>query len=404
MLNYTYQARSNEGALVSGDMQADRREIVISALKQKGYYPLSVQLQGKIAAVMSKNAALGSRVSVRDKAIFTHQLATLLRAGMRLSIALKTLAKQTENKYLASVIQQLHNDIEQSSSLSQAMAKHPRVFSSVYTAIVTAAETAGSLPETLAVLTAQLKARASINARVRAALVYPIFLLVVSAAVVAVLTTFVIPKFIQLFVNVNQKLPLPTRILIAATHGIQQFWWLLIIAIAVIAALVLLALRDKNVRLSIHRCLLKIPIAGALNQKLQLARFARTLGSLLNGGVRIIEAIDTTKATTSNTAFAAEIANIEQAILKGSTLTKAVTQQEFFSEISANMIAVGEDTGTLPEMLLELAQMYDEQCESAINSMTNLLGPIMIVLLGLIIGFVVMAILLPIFETSTMIA
>jgi len=404
MLNYVYQARSNEGALVSGDMQADNRETVISALKQKGYYPLRVQLQGKIAAVISKNAALGSRVSVRDRAVFTHQLATLLRAGMRLSIALKTLAKQTENKYFASVIQQLHNDIEQSSSLSQAMAKHPRVFSSVYTAIVTAAETAGSLPETLAVLTAQLKARASINARVRAALVYPIFLLVVSAAVVAVLTTFVIPKFIQLFVNVNQKLPLPTRILIAATHGIQQFWWLLIIAIAVIAALVLLALRDKNVRLSIHRCLLKIPIAGALNQKLQLARFARTLGSLLNGGVRIIEAIDTTKATTSNTAFAAEIANIEQAILKGSTLTKAVTQQEFFSEISANMIAVGEDTGTLPEMLLELAQMYDEQCESAINSMTNLLGPIMIVLLGLIIGFVVMAILLPIFETSTMIA
>jgi len=404
MLNYIYQARSNEGALVSGDMQADRRENVISALKQKGYYPLSVQLQSKIAAVMSKNAALGSRVSVRDKAIFTHQLATLLHAGMRLSIALKTLAKQTENKYLASVIQQLHNDIEQSSSLSQAMAKHPRVFSSVYTAIVTAAETAGSLPETLAVLTVQLKARASINARVRAALVYPIFLLVVSAAVVAVLTTFVIPKFIQLFVNVDQKLPLPTKILIAATHGIQQFWWLCIIAIAVIAALVLIALRDKNVRLSIHRCLLKIPIAGALNQKLQLARFARTLGSLLNGGVRIIEAIDTTKATTSNTTFAAEIANIEQAILKGSTLTKAVTQQEFFSEISANMIAVGEDTGTLPEMLLELAQMYDEQCESAINSMTNLLGPIMIVLLGLIIGFVVMAILLPIFETSTMIA
>jgi len=283
------------------------------------------------------------------------------------------------------------------------MAKHPRVFSSVYTAIVAAAETAGSLCETLAVLTAQLKARASINARIRAAMVYPIFLLVVSAVVVAVLTTFVIPKFIQLFVNVNQKLPLPTKILVAATHGIQNFWWVLIIAVTAIILLAIVALRDNNVRFSMHRFLLKVPLLGPLNQKLQLARFARTLGSLLNGGVRIIEAIDTTKATTTNRAFAAQIADIEQDILKGSTFTKAVSRQEFFSEIFANMIAVGEDTGTLPEMLLELARMYDQQCESTIGSMTNLLGPIMIVLLGLIIGFVVMAILLPIFQASTIV-
>jgi len=403
MQSYIYKARNNEGLLICGDMQAQHRENVISALKQKGYYPLSVHLQGKFAAVISRNTALGARVSTRDKAIFTHQLVTLLHAGVRLSIALKTLAKQTENKYLASVIQQLHNDIEQSSSLSQAMAKHPRVFSSVYTAIVAAAETAGSLCETLAVLTAQLKARASINARIRAAMVYPIFLLVVSAIVVAVLTTFVIPKFIQLFVNVNQKLPLPTKILVTATNGIQNFWWVLIIAVTAIILLAIVTLRDNKVRLSMHRFLLKAPLLGPLNQKLQLARFARTLGSLLNGGVRIIEAIDTTKATTTNLAFAAQIADIEQAVLKGSTFTKAVSRQESFSEIFANMIAVGEDTGTMPEMLLELAQMYDQQCESAIGSMTNLLGPIMIVLLGLIIGFVVMAILLPIFQASTIV-
>jgi len=403
MLTYTFKAKNNEGVLVSGDMAADRRETVVNTLKQKGYYLLSVEQQNKLSAILRSNAGLRSRVSVRDRAIFTHQLATLLRAGMQISIALNTLSKQTENKYLASVIRQLRTDIEQSSSLSQAMAKHPRVFSKVYTAIVAAAEESGSLAETLSVLSKQLKAQAAVKARIRGALVYPIFLLVVSGGVVCVLTTFVIPKFIELFVNVNQKLPLPTKILVSATDFFKGFWWVLLLALVGIVCLGLAALRAEHVRLYIDGLLLKLPVFGPLNRKLQLARFTRTLGSLLNGGVRIVSAIKTTQGTTTNYAFAREIENVEESILKGSTLAKTVSEQNYFSEITANMIAVGEDTGTLPEMLLEVAEMYDQECESAIGSMTNLLGPAMIVVLGLIIGFVVMAILLPIFETSTMI-
>jgi type II secretory pathway component PulF len=146
-----------------------------------------------------------------------------------------------------------------------------------------------------------------------------------------------------------------------------------------------------------------LPVLGTLNQKLAMARFARTLGSLLSGGVRIISAVNTTKGTTANQAFAREIGNIKEAILKGSTLAEAIREQHYFSEIAANMIAVGEDAGTLPEMLLEVADIYDQECESTIGSITNLLGPVMIVVLGLIIGFVIMAILLPIFETSTLV-
>jgi type IV pilus assembly protein PilC len=148
---------------------------------------------------------------------------------------------------------------------------------------------------------------------------------------------------------------------------------------------------------------LKLPVAGTLNKKLQLARFARTLGSLLNGGVRILTAVQTTKGTTSNIAFSQDIAELEERILKGSTLAEAMSTQKYFSEIASNMVAVGEETGALPEMLLELADMYDNESESAIGSMTTLLGPLMIVILGLIIGFVVLAILMPIFETSTMV-
>jgi type II secretory pathway component PulF len=403
MLSYTFKAKSSEGVLVSGSMTADRREAVVSALKQKGYYLLSVKQQSRLSTILRSEAGLGSRVSVRDRAIFTHQLATLLRAGMQLSIALKTLAKQTENKYLASVIRQLHRDIEQSNSLSQAMAKHPRAFSPVYTAIVEAAEESGSLAETLSVLSGQLKTQASVRARIRGALVYPIFLLVVSAVVIGVLTTFVVPKFIELFVNVNQKLPLPTKILVVAVGFVGRFWWVLVVGIAGIVFFGLAALRLQHIRLYVDGLLLKLSLVGTLNRKLQLARFSRTLGSLLNGGVRIVSAIKTTEGTTTNRAFAREIGNIQEAILKGATFADAVSNQDYFSEIAANMIAVGEDSGTLPEMLLEVADMYDQECESTISSMTSLLGPAMILVLGLIIGFVVMAILLPIFETSSMV-
>lgn len=403
MFTYAFEAKNPEGGLVSGDVEADHRQSAVTILKQKGYYLLSVERQSRFFAVCSQNLTLANRVSVKDKAIFSHQLATLLKAGMKLTTALNTLSRQTGNKYLASVIEKMQTDIEQSSSLSEAMNKYPRVFSKVYTAIVEAAEQSGGLAETLSVLSDQLKSQATVNARIKAALAYPVFLLFVSTLVVSLLTTFVIPKFIELFVNSSQTLPLSTRMLVLGTNSLRDFWWVPIFMIIGTVCFILTALRNKRTRLAIDSALLRLPVIGTLNRKLQLARFARTLGSLLNGGVRIISAIHTTRGTTTNTAFAAEIAKIEQEVLRGSTLARAIGQQRYFGEIAVNMIAVGEDTGTLPEMLLEVAQMQDQECESAINSMTGLLGPFMIVVMGLVIGFVVMAILMPIFETSTMV-
>lgn len=403
MITYIFQAKNDEGKLVTGEMIAERRDTVINTLKQKGYYLLSIQQEDRISSFLRSNAGLAKRVNVREKAIFTQQLATLLRAGMQLSTGLKTLSKQTQNKYLATVIGQIQNDIEQSSSLSHAMAKHPKIFSPVYTAIVRAAEESGSLAQTLSVLSDQLKAQAEVRMRIRGAMVYPIFLLVVSAIIVGVLTTFVIPKFIEMFINMNQALPLPTKILVGATDFTKDFWWVMIIGILGFILAGLAAMRAEHIRFYVDDQLLKIPVFGSLIKKLQIARFARTLGSLIKGGVQIVPAVQTTQGTTTNRAFAMGIENIEGAILKGSTLAQAVSEQNHFSEIAKNMIAVGEETGALSEMLLEVAEIYDQECESAIGSVTSLLGPVMIVFLGLLIGFVVLAILLPIFETSTIV-
>lgn len=403
MFTYNYQAKNINGIEFSGQVPASNRQEVISILKRKGLYLFRVESQNRLSGIFSQNTQIKNHIGIRDKAIFAHQLATLLRAGMMLTTALKTLSKQNNNKHFKTVIAQIHDKVEQSSTLSEAMSMYPKVFSRVYTTIVEAAEQSGSLVETLLMLSKQLKSQASVNSRIKSALMYPIFLLSVSILVVGVLITFVIPKFIELFVNANQALPIPTRILIGLTGFLKDSWWVVLVFLLSMVCIIVTVIKNKRFKLFFDSLMLNIPMVGSLNRKLQLARFARTLGSLLNGGVRILAAVETTKRTINNDAFVKEISDIEQKVLKGSTIGEAMKQQKYFTEIVISMTTVGEETGMLAEMLLEIADMYDQESESAINSMTTLLGPLMIVILGFIIGFVVLAILMPIFETSTMV-
>ena len=403
MITFNFKAKTSHGKTIAGSIESNDRGSAIKALKQKNYYLIDLNRQNHLSWLFNSNFSFAKHVSVKEKAIFTHQLATMLKAGLQMTSALESLSKQTRSKQLTAVISQIHDDIERSDSLSQAMRKHPRIFSKIYTSIIEAAEKSGSLPQTLTLLSNQLKNQSTVNSRIKAALAYPVFLLLASIVVIGVLMTFVIPKFIALFVNANQKLPIPTKILVLATNSFKELWPAMIIITTTGICFIAVLLKNKRIRTFIDSCLLKLPVIGPFNRKIELARFTRTLGSLLSGGVRITSAIKTTASTGGNLAFAAQISNIERSITKGSTLAKAIRQQNFFSEVAANMISVGEDTSTLPEMLNEIALMHDEESQAAINSLTSLLGPAMIVILGLIIAFVVMAILMPIFETSTMV-
>ena len=403
MQNYQYKVKNTSGNLLSGNLQAASRESAINTLKQKGYFLIQVHKQDRLSGVLNQSSSFTGRINTKDKAIFTHQLASLLKAGMQITLALKTLTTQTENKHLSSIIAQLRDDIEQSSSLSEAMSKHPRVFPKVYTAIINAAEHSGSLAETLAILASQLKSESSIKTRIRGAMIYPIFLLFVSCIVVGILMTFVIPKFIKLFITAEQNLPLATEILIVSINLFKNNWWFISLLLMALASILLVIMKNPSSKKMFDAFLLRMPLLGKLNRTLQLARFTRTFGSLLNGGVLIISAIQITKGTSNNSAFSNEIDNIQESVTQGQTLAKAIRNQQYFNEVTANMVAVGEETGNLPEMLLDLADIYDQESESLINGLTTLLGPMMIVALGAIIGFVVIAILMPIFETSTII-
>jgi len=404
MLPFSYIAKNSDGQTLRGKIEAENRSAGILLIKQKGLFLISIEQEQKwLSSIMAGAGTKGRKIGIRQRAMFTHQLGTLLKAGMRLSIALQTLARQTKEKHFAAIIEQMIRDIEDSASLSEAMARHPRVFPIVYTAIVNAAEQSGSLVESLQILSTQLKSQAGVQNRIKSAMAYPVFLIFVSLIVIAVLITFVVPKFLDLFAGANQKLPLPTQILVGMTDFLTTFWWMLPIAGIGLSATAVLLLKQQVIRFFVDNLLLELPGIGSLNKKLLLARFSRTLGSLLHGGVRILDALDITRQTTTNQAFAKTVFTVNDQMAKGTSLAKALAAQPHATDLVTSMIAVGEDSGMLPEMLLEIAEMYEQQAESSIQSMTNLLGPILIVFIGLFVGFVVMAILLPVFETSTMV-
>ncbi|HEX2954440.1 MAG TPA: type II secretion system F family protein, partial [Bacillota bacterium] len=338
MQTYAYKAKNIDGSLVTGSTQAEDRTSVISALKQKGYFLLNIEQEDNFSTfIRSKTVVFGNHVSLRERGIYTHQLATLLKAGLQLTMALKTLSKQTKNKYFISVINCLHNDIQESSSLSEAMSQHPRIFPKIYTAVIAAAEESGSLVESLQNLSQQLKSQAVIHSRIRGAMTYPLFLLFICVAVVCVLVMFVIPKFLELFVNAHQKLPMPTQILIGLIDFMKGYWWAIPLAGIGLVCLGTMLLKHEQARTRFDGFLLRLPLIGTLNEKIQMARFARTLGALLNGGVKILSAIEILKAVTTNLAFMRDINNILEDLKKGSSLAKAVKRQPYFNELTSNM-------------------------------------------------------------------
>ena len=399
---FKYKIRTENGIMLEGDFQADNRHAAAEMLKHKGYYIIQLTEENRLNQFIRQNLELGNFISTRQKAIFTHQFGTLLKAGMRLSSALELLSKQTKNKYLASIIENINHDIEESMSLSDAIAKHKKLFSPVYVAIIHSAEMSGKLPETLLRLSTQMKKQVEIKSKIKSALTYPAFLIFISTVIIGILFTFIVPKFIQLFINANQDLPLPTQILISINNSIHNYWHLILLTTVASLIITITSLRQKHIKILLHSVLLNLPLIGIIQTKSIIAQFAITLGSLLDGGVDIISSFKITRKTITNLVFKAKIMKVEEAIMKGSSVSDALSQHDIDITF-VNMIAVGEQTGRLPEMLYEISEIYDHDTENAIHAFTTILGPAMIVFMGGLVGFIVMAVLLPIFQTSSII-
>jgi type IV pilus assembly protein PilC len=344
------------------------------------------------------------RITVSDLAVFSRQLASLLKAGLPMVQALKALHQQCTNARLARIIQDIEDKLSRDGgTLSEALEDYPRVFNGVYQGLIHAGEEGGRLVEVLNNMAKHLGQSARLKRQVVGAFIYPLFLLVLGTTAVFVLMTFVIPKFQELFASFGGDLPAPTRILISISDFMAAWWWVVLMALLAVVLLVVVGLRKSNIRLNFDRSLLRVPVLGAMFLKLEVARISRTLSALLNSGIPILESLRITSDTVKNLAVKATFTSMTRGVSVGEGLAKPMDKSGIYPPLVINLIRTGEETGELPEMLIELSDIYEDEAERAVTGAVKLLEPSLICIMGGIIAGIVAAIILPIFRANFMV-
>jgi len=396
---YKYKARDKFGKAINGVMEASGYEMAASQVDDLGYIPISIQEKKK--DVISLDFLQGVRgVSPEDLILFSRQLSALFSAGIPLLSSLNTLAEQTENKRMKETINTIKNDIKGGSSLSDALRKHPKVFSPLYVGMIQAGETASTLDEILARLATITEHEKDTRARIRAAIRYPKIVVTAISVAFIVLVTFVIPKFATMFTKFGGTLPLPTRIMIGISHVFRDYWFVMIIA----ASLVVLGFHwytnTESGRLRWDGLKLRIPVFGTLFLKIAMSRFTHILGMLMRSGVPILVTLKITSATVGNTVIIQEVQKLRESVMEGSGLSQVLKESGIFTPMVAQMISVGEQSGKMDEMMAKVSQYYDLEVEYTIKNLSTLIEPILIIIIGGMVLFLALAIFLPMWDMA----
>lgn len=396
---FKYKAINNQGNTVDGTVDAESVKTANDKLKRDGFYPSSID---EIQKEQGGKFSLFQGVSTAELAISTRQFSTLISAGLPLEASLSTLSEQTEDKRLSQVLSQVREKVSEGGSLVNSLKDHKNVFSDIYISIVGAGEASGNLDVVLLRLADFLEKQASLRSKVRSAFVYPIFMFVIGSGVLAFMMTFVIPKITKIFEESQKALPYSTVILINTSNFITEYYYLIFIFLVGLTYIVLRYIKTDKGKEQKDRLSLKIPIFGKINRMVILARVTRTLGTLLSSGIPLLDALRIGGEVSGNQVYINSLQNVSENVKEGTSLARPLEQSGVFPPMMTRMIAVGEQTGELEEMLNKVADSYDQQVETTLSALTSLLEPIMIVVMGGIVGFIVFAILLPIFDiTST---
>ena len=391
MPTFAYTARTLSGDLKSATMDANTREDVVAQLRRQKLIVVKVDQE------QSRKGARG-KIKTRDIVIFTRQFATMINAGLPLVQALDILSKQSENKSLKDVTRQVVYDVESGHTVADALGKHPKAFSELYVNMVAAGEAGGILDTILSRLAVFMEKNDALIRKVKGAMIYPGVIISVAVIAIVVLLVFVIPTFEQMFASVNLALPLPTRIVIGMSRFLQDYWW------AVLATGIGASFMFKRYyatpggKLNIDRMMLRLPVLGDVIRKSAVSRFTRTLGTLISSGVSILDGLEITAKTAGNRVIHDAIMQSRSSIAGGDTIAAPLAKSEVFPPMVISMIAVGEQTGGLDEMLSKIADFYDEEVDAAVSALLSLLEPMMIVFLGVVVGGMVIAMYLPIFD------
>jgi type IV pilus assembly protein PilC len=390
MPTFTYTARTANGELKSATLEATNKDEVIAQLKKQRMTVVKVDEQAKAKAK--------GNVTMRDIVIFTRQFSTMINAGLPLVQALDILSKQTESKALSEVTKTVVFDVESGNTVADALAKHPKAFSDLYVNMVAAGEAGGILDTILMRLATFMEKNDALVRKVKGAMIYPGVILSVAAIAISVLLIFVIPIFQNMFGSVGLKLPLPTQIVIGMSQFLKNFWWALIAGgyFGKIAFTKYYA-TDAG-KLKIDGYLLKAPILGDVLRKSAVSRFTRTLGTLISSGVSILDGLEITAKTAGNRVIQDAILASRASIAGGDTISAPLAKSNVFPPMVISMIAVGEQTGGLDEMLSKIADFYDDEVDAAVSGLLSAMEPLMIVFLGTVVGGMVVAMYLPIFD------
>jgi type IV pilus assembly protein PilC len=396
MPTYEYVVKDKTGKQKKGKLEADSREIVQQQLRDQGFFV--TQIQEAAAAPQKKTGGfrLRRRVGLKDLSIFCRQFATMINAGVSLVRCLDVLEQQTNSVNLKEVIREIQTEVEGGATLSRSMAAYPRVFSNLAVGLVRAGEVGGVLDDTLDRLATFLEKDMELRRKIKSAMTYPVLVMIVAVGIVTFLVTFILPKFIALFKELGvQDFPVPTLILMRISHFATSKWWLCIIIIVALWIAIGRIRATKTGRRYYDIMKLKVPVFGSLNHKIAVARFARTLSTLLSSGVPILQAMETVAGTVDNTIISEAILLSRTAIREGDTIGDPLAQSRMFPPMVVQMIAIGEETGQLDAMLGKVADFYEAEVEAALESLTAALEPVMIVFLGFVVGFIVISMFLP---------
>jgi type IV pilus assembly protein PilC len=393
---FEYTARNaTNGQIQKGQLDVGSRDDVNSYLRKNRLILVSVREAPKR---INLNFRTAQRIKTRDIVIFTRQFATMINAGLPLVQSLSILAQQTENKALAEITKAVVYDVESGNTLADAFAKHPRAFSDLYVNMVAAGEAGGILDTILQRLATFLEKNDALVRKVKGAMVYPAVIVSVAVIAIAVLLIFVIPVFKEMFASVNLELPLPTRIVIGMSQFLTGYWYAIAGAIAGAVFAIKRYYATPVGRKQIDAALLRAPVLGDVVRKSAVSRFTRTLGTLISSGVSILEGLEITAKTAGNMVIHDAVMASRHSIAGGETIAAPLEKSKVFPPMVISMIAVGEQTGGLDEMLSKIADFYDEEVDVAVNALLSLMEPVMIVLLGVVVGGMVVAMYLPIFD------
>jgi type IV pilus assembly protein PilC len=391
MPTFTYTARSSNGELKTATIEAQSKEDVVSQLRRQR---LSVV---KVDEDVKPKRAKG-RIKMRDVVIFTRQFSTMINAGLPLVQALDILAKQTENKVLSDVTRAVVFDVESGHTVADALSKHPNAFSELYVNMVAAGEAGGILDTILMRLATFMEKNDALIRKVKGAMIYPGVIMSVAVIAISVLLVFVIPVFESMFASVALALPMPTRVVIELSRFLKGYWWAVGGSILGLWYIVRNYYRTANGKLAIDKMLLRMPVLGDVLRKSAVSRFTRTLGTLISSGVSILDGLEITAKTAGNRVIQDAIMASRASIAGGDTIAAPLQKSAVFPPMVISMIAVGEQTGGLDEMLSKIADFYDEEVDAAVSGLLALLEPVMIVFLGVVVGGMVVAMYLPIFD------